>query len=284
MNWLAQEPLWRLTAFVGVFSLIAAWEIVAPRRTVQHGKTYRWANNLGILVIDSLLLRLLFPAAAVGLPLLAQSRGWGILNQAAVAPHATNGWVVIACIVVLDLVVWAQHLALHKVPLLWRLHRMHHADVDIDVTTALRFHPLEILLSMVIKGAAIVVIGLAPITVLLFEILLNATAMFNHGNVRLAPGLDRLLRRVIVTPDMHRVHHSWHPDETNSNYGFNLPWWDRLFHTYRDQPRDGHHQMTIGLNQFREPRDNRLDRLLIQPFIGPTQSPPISAPRDTRKI
>lgn len=276
MNWLEQEPLWRLTAFIGVFCLMAVWEILAPRRTSRQSKTWRWGNNLGILVIDSLLIRLLFPAAAVGIALLAQANGWGILNQTALTPYTANGWIIIVSIILLDLVVWAQHLVFHKVPVLWRLHRLHHADLDFDVTTALRFHPLEILLSMLIKAAVIIFAGLPAISVLLFEILLNATAMFNHGNVRLPRALDRVLRWVIVTPDMHRVHHSWYPEETNSNYGFNLPWWDRLFNTYRDQPKHGHEAMTIGLNQFREKRDTRLDRLLIQPFFGPAHSAPIA--------
>lgn len=277
MNWLEQEPLWRLAAFIGVFCLMAAWEIIAPRRALRQSKAWRWANNLGIVVINGLLLRLLFPAAAVGIALLAQSNGWGILNQKLFAPYATGAWVIVSGIILLDLVVWAQHVVFHKVPVLWRLHRVHHADLDFDVTTALRFHPLEILLSMLIKVAVIVLVGLPVLTVLLFEILLNATAMFNHGNVRLPPTFDRLLRWVIVTPDIHRVHHSWYPEETNSNYGFNLPWWDRLFKTYRDQPKDGHGEMTIGLHQFRKARDSRLDRLLILPFIGyTTHSPPIT--------
>lgn len=276
MNGLEQEALWRLTAFIGVFSLMAMWEMLAPRRTPRQSKAWRWVNNLGVLMIDSLLLRVLFPAAAVGVALLAQTNGWGILNQTTLAPYAANGWTIIFGIILLDLVVWAQHVVFHKVPVLWRLHRLHHADLDFDVTTALRFHPLEILLSMLIKATVIIAVGLPATSVLLFEILLNATAMFNHGNVRLPAALDRVLRWVIVTPDMHRVHHSWYPEETNSNYGFNLPWWDRLFNTYRGQPKDGHEAMTIGLNQFRQKRDTRLDRLLIQPFIGPTHSAPIA--------
>lgn len=271
-----QEVLWRLGVFIGIFSLMAAWEIRAPRRTPRQSKTYRWANNLGILVIDSLLVRLLFPAAAVGIALLAQTKGWGLLNQPALATYVSNGWIIVFGVILLDLVVWAQHVVFHKVPVLWRLHRLHHTDLDFDVTTALRFHPLEILLSMLIKAAVIVLLGLPAITVLLFEILLNATAMFNHGNVRLPRALDRGLRWIVVTPDMHRVHHSWYPEETNTNYGFNLPWWDRMFKTYRNQPKDGHSDMTIGLNHFRDEHDTRLDKLLIQPFIGPAHSPPIS--------
>lgn len=269
MNGLEQEALWRLTAFLGVFGLMAAWELLLPRRSPQYQKTFRWANNLGVVLVDSLLLRLLFPAAAVGVALFTQAKGWGILNQPLLAPYAASAWVVILGIIVLDFVVWAQHVVFHKVPVLWRLHRLHHTDVEFDVTTALRFHPLEILLSMLIKAAVILVTGLPAISVLVFEILLNATAMFNHANVWLPSALDRILRWMVVTPDMHRVHHSWYPEETNSNYGFNLPWWDRMFKTYRNQPRDGHEAMTIGLKQFRDRRDTRLDRLLIQPFINP---------------
>lgn len=177
----------------------------------------------------------------------------------------------------LDFAIWIQHVLFHAVPVLWRLHRMHHADQDFDVTTGLRFHPLEILLSIVIKAGVILMLGVPVAAVLLFEILLNATSMFNHGNVRILARLDRWLRWLVVTPDMHRVHHSWYPYETNSNFGFNLPWWDRLLGTYLAQPRDGHFQMTIGINQFRERRDLRLDRLLIQPLVGPVHSYPLPA-------
>ncbi len=272
MDWLMQhEPGVRLAAFSGVLVLMLAWELLAPRRALANPRIVRWSNNLGIVVLNTVLLRLVFPAAAVGVALLAESRGWGLL-----AMLELPGWLtVLIAVLVLDLAIWAQHVIFHAVPALWRLHRMHHTDTDFDVTTGLRFHPIEILLSMLIKAAVIILLGAPAVAVLIFEVLLNATSMFNHGNVRLPARLDRVLRWVVVTPDMHRVHHSWHPEETNSNYGFNLPWWDRLFRTYRAQPRDGHEGMTIGINLFREPGDLRLDRLLLQPFRGPVDSYPV---------
>jgi len=276
MNWLmAQEPLVRAGAFAGVFALMALWEILLPRRILQIGKGYRWLNNLGVLALDAALVRVAFPTAAVGVALLAEAEGWGLFHWADPPYWAA----VVGGVIALDFAIWAQHVMFHAVPALWRLHRMHHADLDFDVTTGLRFHPIEILLSMIIKAGVIVMLGMPAVAVLLFEVLLNATSMFNHGNVRLPPRLDRVLRWIVVTPEMHRVHHSWYPNETNSNFGFNLPWWDRLLGTYRAQPRDGHERMTIGINLFRDPRELRLDRMLFQPFHGPTHSYPINARR-----
>ncbi|QIT55256.1 sterol desaturase family protein [Aquisalimonas sp. 2447] len=246
---LVQEPLVRMGAFTGVFVLMALWEVCAPRREWSVKRGYRWLNNLGIVLVDAAVVRVIFPAAAVGTALFAEAQGWGLLRLIEL-PY----WLlVLICVIVLDFAIWAQHVLFHAVPMLWRLHRMHHADLDFDVTTGLRFHPIEILLSMFIKAGVIIILGAPAIAVLVFEVLLNATSMFNHGNVRLPRTFDRLLRWVVVTPEMHRVHHSWHPNETNSNFGFNLPWWDRLFGTYRDQPRDGHTGMTIGINLFRDP-------------------------------
>lgn len=270
-GWLEQEAWLRFIPFVGIFALMTVWEVLSPRRTLTVTKSYRWLNNLGIVVLNSLLLRLVFPSAAVGVALFVEARGWGLFHLAPVSEWAL--WLtLVICVLLLDFAVWVQHVLFHAVPVLWRLHRMHHADQDFDVTTGLRFHPLEILLSMVIKAGVILMLGIPAAAVLFFEILLNATSMFNHGNVRIPLRLDRLLRWVIVTPDMHRVHHSWYPDETNSNFGFNFPWWDRLLGTYRSQPRDGHLKMTIGINQFRQRGDLRLDRLLNQPFIAPVRS------------
>lgn len=265
MAWLmAQEPLVRLGMFVGVFVLMALWELLAPRRPLSVARLYRWLNNLGVVVINTLVLRVFFPAAAVGIALAGEERGLGLFNTLAL-PVALE---ILIAFLVLDFAIWAQHLVFHHVPWLWRLHRMHHADLDFDVTTGLRFHPIEILLSMVIKGAVILALGAPAVAVLVFEVALNATSMFNHGNVRLPGRLDAVLRWFVVTPDMHRVHHSWYPEETNSNYGFNLPWWDRLLGTYRAQPRDGHRAMTIGLHRFRRPGDLRIDRMLVQPLRG----------------
>lgn len=263
-NWiLAHEAYLRLGFFVGVFVLMALWEILAPRRVPGHSKSVRWSNNLGLVVLNTVLLRLVFPAAAVGMAAFAQAQGWGIFNYLEV-PF----WLaVLASVVALDFFIWLQHVMVHAIPALWRLHRVHHADLDYDVTTGLRFHPLEILLSMVIKFGVIVVLGPPILAVVLFEVLLNATSMFNHGNVRIPVALDRVLRWFVVTPDMHRVHHSVEDDETNSNFGFNLPWWDRLLGTYRDQPRAGHEGMTIGIRTFREERwCSWLPGLLSIPF------------------
>ena len=269
---LANEKIIRLSAFLGILVVMAAWEVAAPRRRREIPRLLRWTNNLGIVVADTILVRLTFPVAAVGLALVAAERGWGVFNLIE-APV----WVAfLVSLVVLDLVIYLQHVLFHAVPALWRLHRMHHADLDFDVTTGLRFHPVEIVLSMGLKLAVVALLGPPAAAVLVFEVLLNGTAMFNHSNIRIPLGLDRVLRLVVVTPDMHRVHHSVIPQETNSNFGFNLPWWDRLFGTYRAQPADGHDAMTIGIELFRTPRDLWLDRMLIQPLLGKPGNYPIN--------
>jgi sterol desaturase/sphingolipid hydroxylase (fatty acid hydroxylase superfamily) len=260
---LANEPGLRLGAFLGVFAVMALWELSAPRRRLSASRWQRWTSNLGILAVDALMLRLLLPAAAVSTAILAREEGWGLFN-AVPLPAWTA---VLASILVLDLAIYGQHIVFHKVPLLWRLHRVHHTDIDFDATSGVRFHPFEIALSLVFKIAVIATLGAPAVAVLAFEVLLNASSLFNHANVRIPPGVDRILRRVIVTPDMHRVHHSVHRDETDSNFGFNLALWDRLFGTYRDQPREGHLGMTIGLAAFRSSQERRLPRLLVQPFV-----------------
>ena len=258
------EPYIRLAAFGGVFAAMAIWEFIGPRREQTIGRGWRWPSNLGVVAVNTLLVRILFPITAVGLALLAEARGFGLFNAVALPT-----WVaVVASVVILDFAIYLQHVLFHAVPALWRLHRMHHADLEFDVSTGLRFHPVEILLSMVIKFAVVAALGAPALAVLIFEVLLNATSMFNHGNVRIPLGLDRVLRWLVVTPDMHRVHHSILSRETNSNFGFNLPWWDRLFGTYRAQPAAGHEAMTIGIEQFRDPRELGLDRMLVQPFVG----------------
>ncbi len=262
---LANEPSIRLGVFLGVLLLMALWEVAAPRRRQEIPRLLRWSNNLALVVVDTLVVRLAFPIVAVGLALTAQQKGWGFFNVV-----ETPEWLaILASVILLDLVIYLQHVMFHAVPALWRLHRMHHADLEFDVTTGLRFHPIEILLSMTLKLAAVAALGPPAIAVLIFEVLLNGTAMFNHSNVRMPLGLDRMLRWIVVTPDMHRVHHSINPAETNSNFGFNLPWWDRLLGTYRGQPKAGHDAMTIGIEQFRTPRDLWLDRMLVQPLRGP---------------
>ncbi|WP_372972880.1 sterol desaturase family protein [Marinobacter sp.] len=259
---LANEPWIRGGFFLFVLFAIALWEVSAQRRPQEIGRLTRWPANLMIVVLDTLAVRVLFPVAAVGAALMASENGWGLLNLLALP-----GWLsVMLAVLVLDAAIYFQHRVFHAVPWLWRLHRMHHADLEFDVTTALRFHPVEIVLSMVIKMVVVVLLGAPVLAVVIFEVLLNATAMFNHGNVRLPLWLDRWLRLIVVTPDMHRVHHSVIRRETDSNFGFNLPWWDRLFGTYRDQPEKGHLDMTIGIEDFRTRRDLRLDQMLIQPL------------------
>lgn len=266
------ELVIRLIAFVGVFLIIAFWETKYPRRTLQLSKMKRWLNNLALVVLNTVILRLVFPTAAVGMAALATEHGWGILNQVSLG----FGISLLISLFVLDFIIYLQHVLFHSIPLLWRLHMVHHADMDFDVTTALRFHPIEILLSMLIKFAAILVLGPSIVAVIVFEILLNASAMFNHGNLHLPKWLDSALRLLIVTPDMHRVHHSVIKRETNSNYGFNLSIWDRLFGTYRAQPQQGHDGMTIGLNQFRDPKKQYLHWLLLLPFVGKVGEYPIN--------
>jgi len=261
---LAHERVIRLSFFVVMLTLMAAWEMAAPRRSLIASKPRRWAANLGVVAIDTAVVRLLFPAAAVGMAAFAAHAGWGLFNYVEVP-----AWFAVAMsVVLLDLAIYLQHVMFHAVPLLWRLHRMHHADLDFDVTTGLRFHPGEIVLSLLIKFAVIAVVGPPVAAVVLFEVLLNASSLFNHGNVRLPPALDRLLRALVVTPDMHRVHHSIEEHETNSNFGFNLSLWDRAFGTYRDQPAAGHAAMTIGLRGLRDPAQCvRLSGMLRIPFI-----------------
>jgi sterol desaturase/sphingolipid hydroxylase (fatty acid hydroxylase superfamily) len=258
----ANEAIIRLTVFVLVLLLMAAWEAVRPRRQATQSKPRRWFGNLTIVVIDALVLRLCFPILAVGLAFSAAADGWGLFNFTALPV-----WLeVVLAVILLDCLIYWQHRVFHVVPWFWRLHRMHHADNDFDASTALRFHPIEIVLSMLLKLAAVVVLGPAPLAVLIFEILLNGTAMFNHGNVRVPIALDRYLRWFVVTPDMHRVHHSVHSAEYNRNFGFNLPWWDRLFGSYAAQPRDGHEAMTIGLSRYRGAVCANVGWMLMLPF------------------
>lgn len=255
----------RLAFFFGTLTIMGLWEIIAPKRALTVSKALRWANNLGLVFFNSLILRLIFPAAAVGVAAFAAEHGWGLLNYYSL-PLAFS---IVLSIIIMDFIIYLQHVLIHAVPLLWRLHRVHHADLDYDVTTGARFHTLEIILSMLLKFATIVVLGPPVVAVIMFEVILNAMAMFNHANVGLPKTLDTLLRWFIVTPDMHRVHHSIEDDETNSNFGFNLSWWDRLFGTYRDQPRNGHQGMTIGIRKFREKKQaSWIIGMLTMPFKG----------------
>jgi sterol desaturase/sphingolipid hydroxylase (fatty acid hydroxylase superfamily) len=256
---IAAEPMIRLGAFVFVFLVMALWEMLAPRRQQTFGRGARWSHNIGLLLVDVALLRVVAPGAAIAVALAGEAHGWGLVNALALP-----AWMAIPlAVVLLDLAIYFQHVMFHAVPTLWRLHRVHHTDLDFDVTTGTRFHPIEILLSTGIKCAAVAAIGAPAIAVLAFEVLLNATSMFNHANARLPLALDRVLRWLVVTPG---VHHSVVYNETNSNFGFNLPWWDRVFGTYCAQPAAGHQAMTIGVDAFRTREDLRLDRLLAQPF------------------
>jgi sterol desaturase/sphingolipid hydroxylase (fatty acid hydroxylase superfamily) len=258
------EPLLRLGSFLAVFAVLAAWEWRAPRRDRAFPRRSRWPHNAGLLLVDVIVLRIAAPGAAIAVALAGEARGWGLVNAVGLP-----GWVAVPlAIALLDLAIYFQHVTFHAVPVLWRLHRVHHSDLDVDITTGTRFHPFEILISTAIKCAAVAAIGAPAVAVLAFEVVLNATAVFNHANVRLPPGLDGVLRWMVVTPDMHRVHHSIVYNETSSNFGFNLPWWDRLFGTYRAQPAAGHEGMTLGIDAFRTRADLRLDRLLAQPFRG----------------
>src|SRR5690349_10973445 len=258
----------RLSAFAAVFAVMAAWELLAPRRPWAVGHAVRWPANLGMLVVDAVAVRLIIPTAAAGVALLAAAHGFGLFHWV-----GWPAWVAgVAGFLVLDLVIYGQHVVFHHVPWLWRLHRMHHADLDIDVSTGGRFHPIEIVLSMLIKMATVALVGIPAGAVIAFEVVLNATSMFNHSNVAMPAWLDRIVRLIVVTPDMHRVHHSVLRPETDSNFGFNLPWWDRLFGTYRAEPGAGHDGMTIGLPIFRDRRELRLDRLLTQPFRAPADA------------
>jgi len=259
-----EKPI-RMGFFFGVLLIMALWEITAPRRKLTVSKTLRWTNNLGLVFFNNYIIRFLFPAAAIGVAISAKEQGYGLFNVYDVSPMLA----IVASVVIMDFVIYLQHVMVHAIPALWRLHRVHHADPDYDVTTGARFHPLEIILSMLIKFAAILLLGPPVVAVILFEIILNVTAMFNHGNVGLPPAFDRVLRWVLVTPDMHRVHHSVEDDEANSNFGFSLPWWDRLFGTYRDQPRGGHEAMTIGIHKYHDAKDvSWITGILTLPFRG----------------
>jgi sterol desaturase/sphingolipid hydroxylase (fatty acid hydroxylase superfamily) len=254
----------RLGCFAGVLLAMAVWEACAPRRRQALARTGRWPGNLGLAAVNTLAIRLLVPSGVLGVAAVAEANQWGLLNQLDVP-----GWLrVVLALLALDLTLYLQHVLFHTVPALWRLHLVHHADLDFDTTTGVRFHTVEILLSLGIKSAAVAALGAPVVAVLIFEIVLNAASLFNHGNVALPRRVDRLLRLVLVTPDMHRVHHSAVPHETNSNFGFSVSWWDYLFGTYRSQPAADHERMTLGVRQVRDARvAERLPWLLALPLL-----------------
>jgi len=260
------EAALRLIAFGAVLAAVALWESRAPRRARAFARRVRWPNNLGVVALNTLVVRAIFPVTAVAFALEGERRGWGLLNNL----HLSAALKIVAAVTLLDFAIYLQHVMFHAAPAFWRIHRMHHADLDFDVTTGVRFHPAEIVLSMAYKLGVIAALGASAASVFVFEALLNATSMFNHANLRLPARADSILRIFMVTPDMHRVHHSIAIDETNSNFGFNLPWWDWMLGTYKAQPAAGHERMTIGIEQFREAGELRLDRMLTQPLRGST--------------
>ena len=273
------EPLIRFASFAGIFGLMAIWEVIADRRELTTSKGRRWVGNISLVALDTLIVRLLFPTAALGMASMVQALGWGVFNTLSV-PY----WAAVAIsVAVLDFAIYLQHVVFHALPTLWRLHMVHHADIDLDVTSGSRFHPIEIVLSMLIKLAVISVLGPPLLGVLIFEVVLNALAMFNHANARIPLAADRVLRWVIVTPDMHRVHHSVERPEYNTNFGFNLSCWDRLLGTYKAQPAKGHLGMTIGLKSFRDRTWQTLPRILAMPFSKPEATPGQTGPEMQRE-
>jgi len=258
----------RLSAFIGLFISLALWEYYQPKRSLTVAKAQRWGNNIALVMLNNLILKLLIPFLAIDAALFAEQQQWGLAYVININGSISEFIIIVSAIVLLDAAIYFQHRLFHQVPVLWRLHRMHHSDLDIDVTTAIRFHPIEIILSMLIKVGVVITLGVPVIAVVLFELLLNLTAMFNHSNIALSSRLDRYLRYVLVTPDMHRVHHSVDRHETNHNFGFCLPWWDRLFGSYQAQPKLGHTEMQIGLPYFREVKECQIQRMLTQPFRG----------------
>ena len=252
----------RLSVFIVVLMLCALWEWKKPRRTLSQSKKFRWLNNLGLVSLNSLCLTIFMPVLAFDVAVTAQAHQWGVLQYLQLPTFAEF----ILCLLILDFVIYTQHIVFHKVPWLWRLHRMHHSDQDIDVTTGTRFHPIEIIISMWIKIFTVIVFGIPPIAVVCFEIILNASAMFNHSNAHLPKKVDFLMHKIIVTPDMHRVHHSQNLSETHSNFGFFLSIWDKWFNTHIPQPELGHKKMEIGVAKFQTTNEQRIDKMLTQPF------------------
>lgn len=258
------ESMIRLGSFFGFFALLTIWEISAPKRELLHLRRFRWLSNLGLIVISSILVRFVFPTAAVGIALIVEQNHWGFLYYFDL-PFLIH---FIAAFILMDLSLYFQHVIFHSLPMFWRFHRVHHSDLDCDVTTGLRFHPFEILLSILIKFLTISAFGIPVLTVVIFEVILNAASMFTHSNIKIPETIERIVRWIIVTPDMHRIHHSLHENETNSNFGFFISAWDRIFGTYIGQPQQGHKEMQIGLDEFREPKWQNLRWLIYLPFVS----------------
>lgn len=256
------EGIGRFTIFIAVLVVMIAWELITPRRQLVHSRWQRWSANFGLSLLSMLVMRFTIASAAFVAATYAGEHDWGLLNLIELPNYVT----IILSLVLLDLAIYGQHRASHKWSWLWRLHKVHHTDLDFDVTTAVRFHPIEILLSMCYKAILILIIGASPLAVITFEIILSSCALFNHSNIKLPLAVDKIVRLLLVTPDMHRVHHSVIPSETNSNYGFSISIWDRVFRSYTDQPKHGHDKMTIGLAQYQHVQDVSAPRLLLMPF------------------
>ncbi|MBI1244711.1 MAG: sterol desaturase family protein [Alphaproteobacteria bacterium] len=259
---MTHEAALRLGIFLGLLAAFALWEALAPRRADPPARTRRWPVNLAFVVLGGLVTRVVLPGGVAAFAASAQANGWGFLAALAIPDWAAF----VVSIVALDLAIYFQHRLFHRIPVFWSIHRMHHSDTMFDVSTAVRFHPVEIGLSLAIKVAVVAVIGASPESVLAFEILLNAASLFNHTNGRMPDWIERPLRLIVVTPDMHRIHHSARREETDSNFGFSVSIWDRLFATYRAEPADGQDGLTIGLESYRERESQGLLRLLAQPF------------------
>ena len=266
------EGIIRIILFLLVFCSIATWEKLRPKRLKDPRRLNRWSINLGLMLLNTLTLRLIFPMAAVGMALYAEQHQLGILNHIDLHP----GLAIMISVIVLDLFIYFQHVLFHAVPALWRLHMIHHTDLEYDLTTGVRFHPIEIIISMLLKFLVIIALGPPAIAVLIFEILLNSCAMFNHGNIKLPASVDSILRKLIVTPDMHRIHHSTIKTETNSNYGFNLSVWDKLFGTYKAKALREQTTMDIGLENYRDSNDLSYLKLLKLPLTGKIGRYPIN--------
>jgi sterol desaturase/sphingolipid hydroxylase (fatty acid hydroxylase superfamily) len=261
---MASQDLIRIGSYFSVLTIMATWELLAPRRRLTESKLCRWGANLTIVVLNTVMARLLFMGGVVATAIMAQERGWGLFNVV-----EGPAWIeALSAIIALDFIIYWQHQLFHYVPILWRFHMMHHSDLDLDVTSGVRFHPVEIVISTAIKAASVMALGVPPLAVVTFEIILNATSLFNHSNVRIPEMLDRALRWIVVTPDMHRIHHSAVVRETNSNYGFNVPWWDRLFRTYCAEPALGQTGMKVGLEHLGQPVCLNLFMMLRFPFMA----------------
>lgn len=258
------ESYIRLISFFGLFALLTLWEISSPKRELLQLRQFRWFSNIGLIVISSVLVRFIVPTAAVGVAFHVEENNLGFLNYYDL-PFVIH---FLLAFILMDLSIYFQHVMFHSLPLFWRFHRVHHSDLDCDVTTGLRFHPFEMLISIIFKFLVILSIGAPVITVVIFEIILNAASMFTHSNIKMPHTIERIFRWFFVTPDMHRIHHSIHENETNSNFGFFISWWDRLFDTYISQPKDGHEKMELGLSFFREPKWQNLRWLIYLPFVA----------------